>query len=251
MILLPDVLEAQPGRCRPGDLGDAVVDHRHARGRGADLDVQRRVGMDGVVFGGVLDEELHAAGHDRARHRFLGDVHLHVQPLREPDLQQVDVLGHEIHLVAQADGGLVLAADHVAVDFRELVRVAAGVLARLLLDEVVQHVERVEEEMRVDLLLELVVAVLGEVGQLGGLEGALLQPQGIGGEHEDDDERHRVVEEDGDGGVAAFVGFGEEEQDGQAHHQDEDEGDEQPLQGIDLLDAGRHLAKIWGIYLAV
>ena len=40
------------------------------------------------------------------------------------------------------------------------------------------------------------------------------------------------------------MGFGEEEQDGQAHHQDEDEGDEQPLQGIDLLDAGRHLARV-------
>ena len=99
--------------------------------------------------------------------------------------------------------------------------------------------------MRVDLLLELVVAELREVGALGGRERALLQAQRVIGQHDHDGQGERVIQQDGHGGVAPLPTLGVEQQDGQPGHEDDHERDQQPDQrGGHLLGRLRVFAGI-------
>ena len=67
-------------------------------------------------------------------------------------------------LIAELDQFLVFALDHVSVDSGQLVDVGAGLLRLFLAHEAVEDVEGVEQEVRVDLMLELEVAVFSDIG---------------------------------------------------------------------------------------
>ena len=81
-------------------------------------------------------------------------------------LQQVAVHLHIGHLVPERHRALLLVAEHVAVDSRQLMNILARLPVPSVQHEGVQNVQRIEEEMRVDLLLEVEVLELGEVGAI-------------------------------------------------------------------------------------
>ena len=95
-----------------------------------------------------------------AVHGLVRNVGLHAKPLGETHLQQVDVHPHESHLLAQAHERLLLVLEHVTVDARQFMDVGAGLLRALLADQAVEDIERVEQEMGVDLLFEFHVTEL-------------------------------------------------------------------------------------------
>src|SRR5581483_12026501 len=127
-------LDAQPPAGEGGADGHdpAALDGRHA------------------VLDRVLDERLDAhRGHlDRARRGVARD--LDAQALAEAGLLHAQVGGHELHLLLEARPFLFRFAERVAEDLRELLDRLLGQRG-LVVDEPGDGVQRVEQEMRVDL----------------------------------------------------------------------------------------------------
>ena len=131
-----------------------------------DADKEGFLGRNCVVLGHVFQEKLQGAGDDLPGEVFVADFLVHGKALGEAHPEQVRVHRHEGDLLAQGDEFLAVVLEHVAVDAGELVDVQAGLFLLTFLHDGVQDVQRVEQEMRVHLVLEGHVAVLGQVPAL-------------------------------------------------------------------------------------
>ena len=95
--------------------------------------------------------------------------------------------------------------------------------------------------MRIDLLLEPVVAELGEVGLLGGRFRPALLPQGVFRQGHDDGERQGIIQQDGHRRIAPLPAAGLQQQERQARDEDHHEGDQQPFQRRSHLLRGHRM----------
>ncbi len=119
--------------------------------------MQRLFGAHDVVFDSVFDEQLQAAGYDIAPKQGPGNVDLDLESLGEPFLQEVDILAGEFEFLLQGYQLFVGFFEHVAVCRGEFADERAGPLGLVFLNEVIEDVERIEQEVGVDLLFEPVV----------------------------------------------------------------------------------------------
>lgn len=162
-VLLADV--AQPYACRGGDVHAElkIVADGEPFACGGDAHAQRLFGAHHVVLGGVFDEQLQAAGHHMAAEERPRNVDLDLEAAGETLLQQVDVFAGEFELLFQRHQLLVFLSEHVAVGAGQFADEGAGPFGLVLLHQAVEDVERIEQEVGVDLLLEPFVVELRPV----------------------------------------------------------------------------------------
>jgi hypothetical protein len=134
------------------------------------LDPQRTAAGLQTVLDRVLDQRVdEKAGQGRRRGRRI-DVDDDIEVVLEADLLDVEVVADGGDLVAQAEVVLVRRPQRVAKQLRQLGDHAAR-RGGVLVDEGAQRVERVEQEVRVDLVAQH--GQLGLGGQRGGAQRAL------------------------------------------------------------------------------
>ena len=116
------------------------------------------------MFRGIFYEKLKCARNDISGFQFIRNGYLHPESFREADLQKVVVLGCKVELFFKGHQLLLLRLEHVSVKSCELVDVGAGLLRLLFAHKAVENIEGVEQEVRIDLMLELEVAVFCYIG---------------------------------------------------------------------------------------
>ena len=115
------------------------------------------------MFGYVFQQQLQGAGDDEAGRVFGTDVLPDRESFREPDFQEFVIHGYETDFLIEADEFLSVVLQHVTVDAREFVDITAGPFLVPVLDDGVEDVEGIEQEMRIDLVLEGHVPEFGQV----------------------------------------------------------------------------------------
>ena len=149
---------------------------------------------------GVLHQNLEGAG-NRVTHQIRGTQPVHdYQPFRITDLHQFPVGLGKLQFFLDGDQLLAFLIHEVTVQGSHLLDVLAGFFPGAVLYDGVQHVEAVEQEMRVHLVLEGHIAELGLMAA-GPLFGYLLLL--VDGEvhHEDEGHHGGDNEEHHDAGV--------------------------------------------------
>ena len=106
------------------------------------------------MFEGVLDERLEAHGRNPPVAQRGVDGRGEFDAVAEADLLQRVVLPREVDLVRERREYLLAAFEHVAVDLRQRERELPGLLG-VAADQRVERIERVEEEVGVDLFEHL------------------------------------------------------------------------------------------------
>lgn len=91
-------------------------------------------------------------------------IYIDLESLRKPDLDKVYILFHKVQFILQRNEVFILAFDHIAVEGCQFLGVGACLLNLFINYQIIQHVEAVEKKVRVDLFLELEVAVLCHIG---------------------------------------------------------------------------------------
>ena len=116
--------------------------------------MQRVASRDAVVLEGILDERLEAHGRDAPVAQRRIDGRGEFDAVAEADLLQRVVLPREVDFVREGREYLFAVFEHVAVDLRQREREFPGLLG-VAADQCVERIERVEEEMGVDLFEHL------------------------------------------------------------------------------------------------
>ena len=160
-VLFTEVVQPHLGRFTPVKFGPQVVgDCERFTVRG-DSDDERLLASHLIVLDGILYEHLYRAWYHKLLaagvFRDFGD---YLEPVRKPFFQKVHIHSHEFHLILQ-EYRLLIVAEHVTVDSGELVDECAGLFRLPLLYHAVKDVQRVEKEMRIDLLFELGILETG------------------------------------------------------------------------------------------
>lgn len=188
-----------------------------------------------AVLEGVLDQRDEEQRRNRGRRGSVGQRDKEPHVARQANAHQLDVVAQEVNLGRERDGGAAAVVEHVA---QHAAQVVDGLLGtgRVELDERVDVVERVEEEVGVQLALEVLQLGLGVAvlqllaGRLGAVPAAR-HPDGD--PHADNqrvergvaqEEAHAVLPRTVGGRVVPRVGrqhVAEEQVD--AHHDQQDE----------------------------
>ena len=113
---------------------------------------------DGVVLDGIADERLQREGRKQPRTVFVIHVDVEEELVGIADFEQIAIRLGEAQLLAQRHERALPVLDDVAERIGELVDVGQRLLAVTLAHEHGQRVERIEEEMGVDLTDQHVVA---------------------------------------------------------------------------------------------
>ena len=162
---LADVVQAEPsGLAAPvrpsGQVAGVVVEARAAVGDVDDqefsvatsrhLDRRRTADSSHAVLDGVLHQRLHHHRRDPQTRYVRGGLDLDLQPVPEPGLLDFEVGAGEVHLVLEQRPFALRSAQRVAEDVGELLDRPVGAEG-VLVDQSGDGVERVEQEVRVDL----------------------------------------------------------------------------------------------------
>jgi len=141
------------GLLRVAATMDHIPDDDIVGGDG-DVDGERFLLAEFIVFYGIFHEGLER---DRRDKEVLGGevgyFDGHADGVCEADLQQVEIVADELYFFAEQDEVAFLVAEDIPVDPGEGIVIEAGTL-RVTGDEKGQGVEGVEDEVRVDLVLE-------------------------------------------------------------------------------------------------
>ena len=168
---------------------EVVLDHE-AFALGADADVQRVVRRDAVVLQGVFDERLEAHRRNPPVAQRGVDGRGEFDAVVEPDFLQRIVLPREIDLVREGREYLLAVFEHMAVDLRQRERELPG-LAGTAADQGVERVERIEQEMGVDLLQHLLQVQLRRLLLREAPQVVFAPPAALGQHEQRREEEHR------------------------------------------------------------
>ena len=116
--------------------------------------------------------------------------------------------------------------------------IVARLLRGLLLYETVKHIERIEQEVGVDLLLELNVTEQGQVGLLRLSFRLFPGPYGIFRHPDDDDTTEYIVKQHLDHECARPLKSGHGKYQDETHHDYQDKGEQKPAQATPVTGPG-------------
>ena len=111
----------------------------------------------------IFQEHLDRAGYHKHVLILFRHIHLQFEARLEPHFHKVGVHSDKGQLLPQAYGHKILILKHIPVHPCQFQNECMGLVILPVKDEAVQGVERVEQEMRVNLLLELEIFELGLV----------------------------------------------------------------------------------------
>ena len=147
-----------------GNLRDHVIADTDLTISGFYPDFKGNVPVDGVVFCRIFYQELERARQYESFAAILVNFCFHFKSFREPYFQKIDVESYKYEFVAELYKFLSFAFDHIPVYAGKLVDVGACLFVLILAHQTVKDVQGVEQKVRVDLTLELHIAVLCGMG---------------------------------------------------------------------------------------
>ena len=156
------VLQPDAGRRFGFELRHLGIGDHQPAVLGADRNMERLAAGYGIVLDGIADQRLQRERRKRPRAVLLLDVDVEEELVGIAYLEEIAVRLDEFQLLVERHQRTLSVLDDVAERVRKLVDVGQGLLVVLLAHEHRQRVERVEEEMGVDLPDEHVVT-RGEV----------------------------------------------------------------------------------------
>lgn len=154
----------QSGRLRETHFRDNIVPNHQIITLYEYRNSQRVRRHHGIMLGRILYQQLHGARKHHPRRILLIHIGFHRESLRKPDLQQLHIRVHECQFLIQHNQLLFLALYKISIYTGQFSRVQAGLRVLLLANQAVQNVQRIEQEVRIQLPFELEVAVLGQDG---------------------------------------------------------------------------------------